>query len=111
LQPQGKLDRWFFEKGQVIETFRGKGIYQKAIDESTKKLDEGQWVRFRSFSSAWTALTAVRKVHIFPEGRIKQDTLSELRRFKWGVSRSEPSFFVLLPFLSYAGREADAALR
>lgn len=43
--PQGKWDRWFFTKGQVIETFRGKGIYQKAIDEATKKLDEGQWVR------------------------------------------------------------------
>ncbi|GAA6031939.1 hypothetical protein JCM8097_003352 [Rhodosporidiobolus ruineniae] len=65
----GKWDRWFFEKGQVIETFRGKGIYQDAIDISTKKLDEGQWV------------------HIFPEGRIKQDTLNELRRFKWGISR------------------------
>ncbi|GAA6006551.1 hypothetical protein JCM10207_004969 [Rhodosporidiobolus poonsookiae] len=65
----GKWDRWFFEKGQVIETFRGKGIYQKAIDESMKKLDEGQWV------------------HIFPEGKIKQDTFDELRRFKWGISR------------------------
>ncbi|BGP12572.1 hypothetical protein JCM10213_004841 [Rhodosporidiobolus nylandii] len=65
----GKWDRWFFEKGQVIETFRGKGIYQKAIDLSTKKLDEGQWV------------------HMYPEGRIKQDTLHEPRRFKWGVSR------------------------
>ncbi|GAA5834901.1 hypothetical protein JCM11251_002057 [Rhodosporidiobolus azoricus] len=65
----GKWDRWFFEKGQIIETFRGKGIYQSAIDQSTKKLDEGQWV------------------HIFPEGRIKQETLHELRRFKWGVSR------------------------
>ncbi|BGP04697.1 Lyso-phosphatidylcholine acyltransferase [Rhodotorula toruloides] len=65
----GKWDRWFFTKGQVIETFRGKGIYQKAIDEATKKLDEGQWV------------------HIFPEGRIKQENLEELRRFKWGISR------------------------
>ena len=42
---QGKWDRWFFEKGQVIETFRGKGIYQRAIDESSKKLDAGNWVR------------------------------------------------------------------
>ncbi|BGP36514.1 Lyso-phosphatidylcholine acyltransferase [Rhodotorula kratochvilovae] len=65
----GKSDRWFFEKGQVIETFRGKGIYQKAIDESAKKLDQGKWV------------------HIFPEGRIKQEDLHNLRRFKWGISR------------------------
>lgn len=41
---QGKLDSWFFTKGQVIETFRGKGIYQKAIDVATKKLEEGNWV-------------------------------------------------------------------
>jgi hypothetical protein len=27
------------------------------------------------------------QIHIFPEGKIKQDTLHELRRFKWGVSR------------------------
>ncbi|GAA5945008.1 hypothetical protein JCM3775_004257 [Rhodotorula graminis] len=65
----GKWDRWFFEKGQVIETFRGKGIYQRAIDESSKKLDAGNWV------------------HIFPEGRIKQEDLHSLRRFKWGISR------------------------
>ncbi|GAA5918329.1 hypothetical protein JCM1841_002172 [Sporobolomyces salmonicolor] len=65
----GRLDRWFFEKGQVIETFRGKGIYQEAIDEATRKLDQGNWV------------------HIFPEGKIKQDTLHDVRRFKWGVSR------------------------
>ncbi|KAI5478435.1 Tafazzin [Pseudohyphozyma bogoriensis] len=65
----GSWDSWFFRKGQVIETFRGKGIYQDAIDEAAKKLDHGRWV------------------HIFPEGRIKQDTFDELRRFKWGISR------------------------
>ncbi|SCV68690.1 BQ2448_811 [Microbotryum intermedium] len=65
----GKWDSWFFSRGQVIETFRGKGIYQKAIDHAAKKLNNGQWV------------------HIFPEGMIKQDTLKELRRFKWGISR------------------------
>lgn len=40
-----RLDSWFFRKGQVIETFRGKGIYQKALDEATEKLAEGRWVR------------------------------------------------------------------
>ncbi len=39
-----RLDSWFFSKGQVIETHRGKGIYQKAIDEATYKLEQGQWV-------------------------------------------------------------------
>lgn len=27
------------------------------------------------------------QIHIFPEGRIKQEELHELRRFKWGISR------------------------
>ncbi|GAA5922283.1 lysophosphatidylcholine acyltransferase [Sporobolomyces koalae] len=65
----GKLDSWFFRKGQVIETFRGKGIYQDAIDLASRKLDDGNWV------------------HIFPEGMIKQEDLTNLRRFKWGISR------------------------
>ncbi|GAA5998223.1 hypothetical protein JCM5350_007941 [Sporobolomyces pararoseus] len=65
----GKLDSWFFRKGQVIETFRGKGIYQAAIDLAAQKLDNGNWV------------------HIFPEGKIKQEDLTNLRRFKWGISR------------------------
>ena len=43
-----RFDSWFFRKGQVIETFRGKGIYQRAIDEATEKLDQGRWVRRRS---------------------------------------------------------------
>lgn len=46
----GKLDSWFFRKGQVIETFRGKGIYQSALDEAMQKLHDGRWV------------------HVFPEG-------------------------------------------
>ncbi|KAL8283585.1 hypothetical protein RQP46_005380 [Phenoliferia psychrophenolica] len=65
----GTMDSWFFRKGQVIETLRGKGIYQAAVDDASKKLDEGRWI------------------HIFPEGRIKQEDLTELRRFKWGISR------------------------
>lgn len=41
-----KFTRWFFTSGQVIETKRGKGIYQPAIDRSIQKLDAGKWVRF-----------------------------------------------------------------
>lgn len=36
---------------------------------------------------AFASLKLVSQVHIFPEGRIKQENLEELRRFKWGISR------------------------
>lgn len=83
------FDSWFFTKGQIIETFRGKGIYQKAIDTARAKLDEGRWVSCSAFvfSPLLAGLPRQHKIHIFPEGKIKQDTLHELRRFKWGVSR------------------------
>ena len=35
---------WFFRNGQVLETFRGKGIYQPSIDTAIAKLDQGEWV-------------------------------------------------------------------
>ncbi|KAF8582411.1 acyltransferase-domain-containing protein [Ramaria rubella] len=59
----------FFRQGQVLETFRGKGIRQEAVDRAIHLLNEGQWV------------------HIFPEGKIAQPAHSNLRRFKWGVGR------------------------
>lgn len=59
----------FFRNGQCIETHRGGGIYQKAIDESICKLNEGKWV------------------HLFPEGYVNVSTSTRLRRFKWGISR------------------------
>src|SRR5258708_19446708 len=31
----------FFRAGQVIETFRGRGIYQPAVNDTVKKLHEG----------------------------------------------------------------------
>jgi monolysocardiolipin acyltransferase len=34
----------FFRAGQVLETFRGRGIYQPAVDTAIEKLDQGQWV-------------------------------------------------------------------
>jgi monolysocardiolipin acyltransferase len=34
----------FFRHGQVLETFRGKGIYQPAVNEVIKKLNRGAWV-------------------------------------------------------------------
>jgi monolysocardiolipin acyltransferase len=40
----GRCASWFFKAGQVIETHRGKGIYQDAIDLAAQKLDNGRWV-------------------------------------------------------------------
>ncbi|KAF9268218.1 hypothetical protein L218DRAFT_918649 [Marasmius fiardii PR-910] len=67
----------FFRKGQVIETFRGKGIYQPAVETAIEKLNRGDWI------------------HLFGEGKVNQpDTyLTDknnrglLPRFKWGVGR------------------------
>jgi hypothetical protein len=34
----------FFSAGQVIETHRGKGIFQPAVDQAIKLLQDGEWV-------------------------------------------------------------------
>ncbi|KAL1409702.1 Lyso-phosphatidylcholine acyltransferase [Vanrija albida] len=62
----------FFTAGQVIETVRGGGIYQKAVDTAIQRVEEGAWV------------------HIFPEGKVNQKfshPAGGLLRFKWGVGR------------------------
>ncbi|KAJ8588783.1 hypothetical protein M405DRAFT_792596 [Rhizopogon salebrosus TDB-379] len=66
----------FFRKGQVLETFRGNGIFQPAVDTAIKRLNEGHWV------------------HLFGEGKINQPSnysrtngVARLPRFKWGVGR------------------------
>ncbi|KAF8321245.1 hypothetical protein DL93DRAFT_2073044 [Clavulina sp. PMI_390] len=65
------LSAAFFTAGQVIETYRGKGVYQLAIEEAITKLDGGRWI------------------HIFPEGKVNQPSLNPehpaLFRFKWGM--------------------------
>lgn len=58
-----------FNKGQVISTDRGRGIFQPALDRAIAKLEEGQWV------------------HLFPEGYVNLSRTMVLRRFKWGMSR------------------------
>jgi hypothetical protein len=40
-----RFDRWFFGKGQVVETVRGEGIYQEGMDRAIEKLEGGNWVR------------------------------------------------------------------
>ncbi|KAF8530093.1 acyltransferase-domain-containing protein [Hysterangium stoloniferum] len=59
----------FFREVQVLETFRGRGIRQPAIDKSIELLNNGEWI------------------HIFPEGKITQPPHSNLQRLKWGVGR------------------------
>ncbi|KAG9317176.1 acyltransferase-domain-containing protein [Chiua virens] len=65
-----------FRKGQVIETFRGNGIWQPALDLAIEKLNQGHWL------------------HMFGEGKVCQpnvytrtDGIAHLSRFKWGVGR------------------------
>ncbi|KAL5522039.1 TAZ1 [Sanghuangporus sanghuang] len=78
----------FFRKGQVLETFRGQGVFQPALDCAIKKLDQGGWV------------------HLFGEGKVnqpyqyellkptkgigastKEGLVARLPRFKWGTGR------------------------
>ncbi|KAJ4472162.1 acyltransferase-domain-containing protein [Lentinula aciculospora] len=67
----------FFRYGQVLETFRGKGIYQPAVNNAIDKLNQGCWV------------------HLFGEGKVNQPNTYHkdangsaiLPRFKWGVGR------------------------
>ncbi|TFK51525.1 acyltransferase-domain-containing protein [Heliocybe sulcata] len=66
----------FFRHGQVLETFRGKGIYQPSVDTAVAKLNGGGWV------------------HLFGEGKVYQPKdyheehgVAHLARFKWGIGR------------------------
>ncbi|KAG8725354.1 hypothetical protein FRC09_001704, partial [Ceratobasidium sp. 395] len=66
------VHRWFFRNGQVIETVRGGGVHQPAVDLAVEKLNAGAWI------------------HIFPEGKVNQEAFEpggQLLRFKWGVGR------------------------
>jgi monolysocardiolipin acyltransferase len=57
----------FFKAGRVISIERGAGIYQEGMNDSIKKLNQGDWI------------------HIFPEGKVSKN--GELMRFKWGIAR------------------------
>jgi monolysocardiolipin acyltransferase len=49
----------FFQQGQVIETFRGGGIYQQAVDVAIENLRAGAWVRSVSPPSKLLHLAAL----------------------------------------------------
>ena len=87
----------FFRHGQVLETFRGKGVYQPAVDAAIEKLGKGDWVSLIA-CSVWTFITlraetmGPRQIHLFGEGKICQPEtyahtggIAQLQRFKWGV--------------------------
>ena len=99
----------FFRKGQVIETFRGAGIYQPAVDLAIERLRAGAWVCVpflpqsfvRACSSSSSALKpparVVTQIHLFAEGKVCQsDTykadpqtgIARLQRFEWGMCAS-----------------------
>ncbi|KAF9008798.1 acyltransferase-domain-containing protein [Cyathus striatus] len=67
----------FFRLGQTLETCRGQGIFQPAVDSAIDKLNEGGWV------------------HLYGEGKVNQPSTyqtdqfgrASLPRFKWGVGR------------------------
>jgi monolysocardiolipin acyltransferase len=57
-----------FRSGKVIDTVRGVGVYQDAIDLAIQRLDVGDWV------------------HIFPQGYVRQETSKPpIGRLKWGM--------------------------
>jgi len=43
----GSVFSAFFRQGQVLETFRGNGIFQPAVDAAIQRLNEGHWVSVR----------------------------------------------------------------
>ncbi|XP_006459960.1 hypothetical protein AGABI2DRAFT_142336 [Agaricus bisporus var. bisporus H97] len=77
ISSQGRFFSTFFRLGQTIETFRGKGIAQPAVDLAIEKLNTGGWV------------------HLYGEGKVNQSNTYQvndngqlcLKRFKWGVGR------------------------
>ncbi|KAF9047161.1 hypothetical protein BDZ89DRAFT_1007320 [Hymenopellis radicata] len=68
---------YFFRQGQVLETFRGMGIFQRSVDAAIDLLNQGEWI------------------HLYGEGKINQPATYKtdesgkgyLPRFKWGVGR------------------------
>ena len=91
LRPPDSVFSTFFRYGQVIETFRGKGIFQPAIDMAIEKLNRGEWVSISASLFQYSSFTRY-KIHLFGEGKVNQDSgdfgnpnAGRLLRFKWGM--------------------------
>lgn len=61
--------RTFFSTGRVLPIRRGDGIGQPSIDKMIELLNRGEWI------------------HMFPEGRIVNDSNRLKIRLKWGIAR------------------------
>eukprot|EP01103_Thecamoeba_quadrilineata_P006728 TRINITY_DN16463_c0_g1_i1.p1 TRINITY_DN16463_c0_g1~~TRINITY_DN16463_c0_g1_i1.p1 ORF type:complete len:237 (-),score=31.10 TRINITY_DN16463_c0_g1_i1:89-799(-) len=64
-----RFTRWFFRLGKVLATRRGDGIYQPSVNKALELLEAGDWI------------------HVFPEGKVIQDSSQLKTRLKWGVGR------------------------
>jgi hypothetical protein len=47
----------FFNNGQVIETIRGGGIFQPAVDKAIELLQDGEWVSHKYTAQAESRYT------------------------------------------------------
>ena len=71
----------FFRKGQVLETFRGAGIYQPAIDTAIEKLRAGAWVRLASHIIPPPLFLYIFRIHRYMSSRrAKCASLTPTRR-------------------------------
>jgi hypothetical protein len=52
LFPPGRFYSAFFRLGQTLETFRGRGIAQPAVDFAIEQLDKGGWVCVTGFRAS-----------------------------------------------------------
>ena len=89
----GSVFSAFFRTGQVLETFRGKGVYQQSVDTAIEKLDQGNWVSVLVIVLRMSYLD-LDQVHFFGEGKVNQshtfekdENIIKLPRFKWGIGR------------------------
>ena len=60
--------RWFFNRGQVLDTERGAGIFQPAVDEAVKIVQDGGWVRLTVSVYEVQTLISLADAH-FPRGQ------------------------------------------
>lgn len=88
----------FFRKGQVLETFRGKGIYQPAVDTAIENLNRGEWIHLFGEGKVhqpghYPPVPAPQSTSHIPDtnqvvrSQTKDDSPPLLLRFKWGVGR------------------------
>ncbi|GJE95938.1 acyltransferase-domain-containing protein [Phanerochaete sordida] len=91
----------FFRQGQTLETFRGKGIYQPAVDTAIDNLNRGEWIHLfgegkvhqpghyppKPQPSAESSATHVPDTNQLLHSPSKGKDPPLLLRFKWGLGR------------------------